>query len=155
MHCVSVDITSAVALDKAFEDAGVVDAVIHIASFGMSGPAQLRRTLLQRINVGGTVNVVECCLNHGVGALVYVSSYNVVFNGCTIANGSEDALRVLDDHEHVDQYSRTKVREKGAGQPSAVPNYGLQVQSSVRMKRPACKLWQSPFEIVFVTDWWL
>ena len=57
---------------------------------------------LLRINVGGTNNIINACARHGCPSLVYVSSYNVVFNGCTIVEGREDQLPVLDDKDHVD-----------------------------------------------------
>ena len=78
------------------------DVVIHVASYGMSGPAQLRTDVVHAVNVGGTRNVLAACVETGIPACVYVSTYNVVFNGCTIENGVEADIPSLPDHAHVD-----------------------------------------------------
>jgi nucleoside-diphosphate-sugar epimerase len=96
-----VDVRDAAALRTLF-DAARFDVVIHAASWGMSGPQQLQSDLLQSINVGGTATLVDLCRHFGVGVMLYVSSYNVVFNGCTIENGTEETLAVLPDDQHVD-----------------------------------------------------
>eukprot|EP00040_Diaphanoeca_grandis_P026157 m.146067 g.146067 ORF g.146067 m.146067 type:complete len:389 (+) comp30465_c0_seq2:165-1331(+) len=84
-----------------------VDVVFHVASYGMSGGAQLNKSKVQRVNVWGTKRLLAGCVAQGVSALVYVSSYNVIFNGTEIFGGDETLAYIRDD-EHVDEYSRTK-----------------------------------------------
>jgi nucleoside-diphosphate-sugar epimerase len=75
------DFRSAADLSAAFDG---VSVVFHIASYGMSGAAQLRPQLIEEINVEGTKKVVQACLDQGVLRLVVTSSYNVVFCGQVI-----------------------------------------------------------------------
>lgn len=84
-----------------------IDLCFHLASYGMSGAAQLDATKVINVNVDGTRHVIDGCKRFGVGALVYVSTYNVVFAGQTIEGGDE-TLPYLQDHAHTDHYSRTK-----------------------------------------------
>ncbi|XP_059927675.1 short-chain dehydrogenase/reductase family 42E member 1-like [Gadus macrocephalus] len=84
-----------------------VDCVFHSASYGMSGREQLNRRRIQEVNVGGTQNVLEACVETGVPRLVYTSTFNVVFGGQVIENGDE-SLHYLPLHHHPDHYSRTK-----------------------------------------------
>ncbi len=50
-----------------------IDTVVHLAAVVTPRPGQDRATL-EDIEVGGTRNVVDACLSHGVGRLVYTSS---------------------------------------------------------------------------------
>ncbi|XP_042338745.1 short-chain dehydrogenase/reductase family 42E member 1 isoform X2 [Plectropomus leopardus] len=84
-----------------------VDCVYHIASYGMSGREQLDRHLIEAVNVQGTQNVLQACIELGVSRLVYTSTFNVVFGGQVIENGDE-SLPYLPLHLHPDHYSRTK-----------------------------------------------
>ncbi|KAK5873625.1 hypothetical protein PBY51_018650 [Eleginops maclovinus] len=43
-----------------------VDCVFHLASYGMSGREQLNRHLIEAVNVQGTQNVLQACIEHGV-----------------------------------------------------------------------------------------
>ncbi|CAK8682291.1 unnamed protein product [Clavelina lepadiformis] len=89
---------------KAFHD---IDCVFHAASFGMSGVDQLNKDKTERINVGGTRNVIKACQDTGITKLVYTSSYNIVFDGTPIRNGNE-TFSVQDTSKFVDYYSITK-----------------------------------------------
>ena len=54
------------------------DSVFHVAAMtGIWGPREGYR----RANVLGTRNVIDACLRHGVGRLVYTSSPSVCFDG--------------------------------------------------------------------------
>lgn len=83
------------------------DCVFHVASYGMSGREQLNRKLIEEVNVRGTENVIQACVDLGVPRLVYTSTFNVVFGGQVIRNGDE-TLPYLPLHLHPDHYSRTK-----------------------------------------------
>ena len=61
----------------------------------------------EEINVLGTKKVISACCSVGIPALVYTSTFNVVFGGNPITNGDE-TLPYFPLHRHVDHYSRTK-----------------------------------------------
>lgn len=81
--------------------------VFHIASYGMSGKEQLNKRMIEEVNVQGTQNVLNACIEQQVPRLVYTSTFNVVFGGQVIENGDE-RLPYLPLHLHPDHYSRTK-----------------------------------------------
>ncbi|MEJ1284180.1 short chain dehydrogenase/reductase family 42E member 1 [Cricetulus griseus] len=93
-------------VEMAFRDTDIA-CVFHVASYGMSGREQLNKTLIEEVNVGGTNNILQTCLERGVPRLVYTSTVNVVFGGQVIRNGDE-SLPYLPLHLHPDHYSRTK-----------------------------------------------
>lgn len=98
-----------------------IECVFHIASYGMSGREQLNKTLIEAVNVGGTDNVLQACLERGVSRLVYTSTFNVVFGGQVIRNGDE-SLPYLPLHLHPDHYSRTKaIAEKKVLEANGLP----------------------------------
>lgn len=84
-------------------------AVIHTASYGISGREQLSAHMTQQeeVNVTGTRTVIAAATDTKVQALVYTSTYNVVFGGQQIRNGDE-SLPCFPLHEQSDHYSRTK-----------------------------------------------
>ncbi|XP_053556698.1 short-chain dehydrogenase/reductase family 42E member 1 [Bombina bombina] len=84
-----------------------VSCVFHTASYGMSGREQLQRKMIDDINVKGTENVIQVCINMGVPRFVYTSTFNVVFGGQVIENGDE-SLPYFPLNLHPDHYSRTK-----------------------------------------------
>ena len=62
---------SATALAAHFKGASLV---FHLASYGMSGGAQLQRRLVEAVNLGGTRAVLAAAVVAGVGRLVYLST---------------------------------------------------------------------------------
>lgn len=68
--------------DKVIAAAEGVDAIFHVASYGMSGK-ELRGGAgpIRQVNIGGTANVIEACRRNRVPRLVYVSTNNVYFTG--------------------------------------------------------------------------
>ncbi|XP_075432828.1 short-chain dehydrogenase/reductase family 42E member 1 [Ascaphus truei] len=98
------DVRCLAEVEDAFTD---VSCVFHTASYGMSGREQLQRSLIEEVNVTGTENVIQACLNKGIPRLVYTSTFNVVFGGQVIKNGDE-SLPYLPLNLHPDHYSRTK-----------------------------------------------
>ncbi|VAI48711.1 unnamed protein product [Triticum turgidum subsp. durum] len=73
----------------------------------MSGKEMVQAGRTDEININGTCNVLDACHEHGVRRLVYVSTYNVVFGGKPIVNGSE-TLPYFPIEDHVDAYGRSK-----------------------------------------------
>ncbi|KAG2455295.1 D42E1 reductase, partial [Polypterus senegalus] len=82
---------------KASED---VDCVFHVASYGMSGPDQLKKQQIESINVGGTRNIIEVCIEKNIPRLIYTSSVCVVFKGNPIDLGDEDSVPYIPLVEH-------------------------------------------------------
>ncbi|XP_027897204.1 putative short-chain dehydrogenase/reductase family 42E member 2 [Xiphophorus couchianus] len=85
-----------------------VDCIFHTASYGMSGPEQLRKEQVESVNVGGTNNVINVCKERGIPRLVYTSTINVVFAGKPIVDGDEASVPYVPGDLHIDHYSRTK-----------------------------------------------
>ncbi|XP_062871998.1 putative short-chain dehydrogenase/reductase family 42E member 2 isoform X2 [Trichomycterus rosablanca] len=85
-----------------------VDCIFHTASYGMSGPEQLKKEQVESINVGGTNNIINVCCEQGITRLVYTSTVNVVFAGRPIEEGDEDSVPYVPLDMHIDHYSRTK-----------------------------------------------
>uniref|UniRef100_A0A3Q1BVM9 3-beta hydroxysteroid dehydrogenase/isomerase domain-containing protein n=1 Tax=Amphiprion ocellaris TaxID=80972 RepID=A0A3Q1BVM9_AMPOC len=83
------------------------DCIFHTASYGMSGPEQLRKEQVESINVGGTNNVINVCKERSISRLVYTSTINVVFTGKPIEDGDEASVPYVPP-DHIDHYSRTK-----------------------------------------------
>lgn len=84
-----------------------IDTVFHPASIVLpSGfmSSKLRKHIFE-VNVLGTKNVINACIECGVSRLVYTSSNNVVFDR-DIANGDENLPYAT---KFIDVYTRTKV----------------------------------------------
>ncbi|MFT5441379.1 MAG: nucleoside-diphosphate-sugar epimerase [Myxococcota bacterium] len=93
------DVADADAMRRAAEGC---DVVFHVAArVGGWGPHAAYR----RINVDGTVNVIEACQSQGVARLVYTSTPSVVHTGVDIEGGDES----LPYARHFDSpYAETK-----------------------------------------------
>ncbi|TNN85485.1 putative short-chain dehydrogenase/reductase family 42E member 2 [Liparis tanakae] len=85
-----------------------VDCIFHTASYGMSGPEQLRKEQVESVNVGGTNNIINVCKERSIPRLVYTSSINVVVAGNPIEDGDEASVPCVPPDVHIDHYSRTK-----------------------------------------------
>ncbi|XP_072299457.1 putative short-chain dehydrogenase/reductase family 42E member 2 [Eucyclogobius newberryi] len=99
------DIRDYCSLYKACEG---VSYIFHTASYGMSGPDQLKKQLVESINIGGTNNVIKVCKECSIPRLVYTSTVNVVFDGKPIEDGDETSVPYIPPDMHIDHYSRTK-----------------------------------------------
>ncbi|GIL57920.1 hypothetical protein Vafri_13123 [Volvox africanus] len=111
VHFVSGSVADAAAVDAAFASLrdGPLDAVFHVASYGMSGRELRDRAKITSVNVGGTHNVISACLRYGVPRLVYVSTCNVIFVGRPISGGDETAP-YPPPNAYKDAYSFTKAQ---------------------------------------------
>ncbi|XP_016297320.1 putative short-chain dehydrogenase/reductase family 42E member 2 [Sinocyclocheilus anshuiensis] len=94
--------------DALYKICAGVDVIYHTASYGMSGPEQLRRKQIESVNVGGTNNVINVCTERGISKLIYTSTVNVAFAGRPIEDGEEDSVPCVPLDMHIDHYSRTK-----------------------------------------------
>uniref|UniRef100_A0A8C5U8A1 Short chain dehydrogenase/reductase family 42E, member 2 n=1 Tax=Malurus cyaneus samueli TaxID=2593467 RepID=A0A8C5U8A1_9PASS len=84
------------------------DCVFHVASYGMSGTEQLRKDLIESVNINGTRFIINACKEQNIARLVYTSTVNVVFGGLPIEDADEESLPYFPNDKLVDHYSRTK-----------------------------------------------
>ncbi|KAI8869466.1 hypothetical protein GQ42DRAFT_163401 [Ramicandelaber brevisporus] len=75
--------------------------VFHTASPLVTAPAKVHKA----VNIDGTSNVIEACVQEGVPNLVYTSSASVIFNGQPMINGDETTPYA---QPFADYYSETK-----------------------------------------------
>ncbi|KTF83934.1 hypothetical protein cypCar_00013958 [Cyprinus carpio] len=94
--------------DALYKICAGVDVIYHTASYGMSGPEQLKKKQIESVNVCGTNNVINVCTEHGIARLIYTSTINVAFAGRPIEDGDEDSVPCVPLDMHIDHYSRTK-----------------------------------------------
>jgi len=96
------DVTDAAALDAAF-DGREVDAVVHFAGLKAVGESWERPLDYWRVNVGGTLTLVEAMTRHGVFDLVFSSSATVY--------GDPEAVPVTEASPtgSTNPYGRTKL----------------------------------------------
>lgn len=71
-----VDITDAAALGEVFAD-NRFDAVVHLAALAGVRTSVEKPELYVRVNVEGTLNLLELCRKHGVTTFVFASSSSV------------------------------------------------------------------------------
>jgi len=67
------DIRDSEAVTRAVEGC---DTVFHLA--GIVSISRKNDALLEEVNIGGTQNMVEACLHHGVARLIYISSIHAI-----------------------------------------------------------------------------
>uniref|UniRef100_A0A8C2K404 Short chain dehydrogenase/reductase family 42E, member 2 n=1 Tax=Cyprinus carpio TaxID=7962 RepID=A0A8C2K404_CYPCA len=94
--------------DALYKICAGVDVIYHTASYGMSGPEQLKKKQIESVNVCGTNNVINVCTERGISRLIYTSTINVAFAGRPIEDGDEDSVPCVPLDMHIDHYSRTK-----------------------------------------------
>lgn len=134
----SGDIADPAAVQAAVEG---VDSVIHLAAnLHVFDPPGELRPLYERINVGGTANVVEAALHAGVGRVVFFSTIAVYGTSPAGEALTEDAPLHPDSY-----YAQTKARAErivlaapgGAGAPIGVvlrlgAVYGKRIKGNYR-----------------------
>ncbi|XP_068192443.1 putative short-chain dehydrogenase/reductase family 42E member 2 [Antennarius striatus] len=85
-----------------------VNCIFHTASYGMSGPEQLRKKQVESVNVEGTNNIINVCKERTIPRLVYTGTINAVFTGKPIEECDEASMPYVPPDVHIDHYSRTK-----------------------------------------------
>lgn len=81
-----------------------IDTVFHVAA----APYKSSRDLIWRVNVNGTKNVIDACLENKVSRLIYTSSCSVVFQGKEVINGKEDMPYTRKTWWFNDTYGQSK-----------------------------------------------
>ena len=101
---VTGDILDRDLLDRLFEDGGRFDAVAHLAAYAGVRPSIERPEIYQRVNIEGTLNLLERCRIYEVDKLVFASSSSV-YGGRT-----EVPFRETDDvMRPISPYAASKV----------------------------------------------
>lgn len=96
-------------LDSFLSQLDGIDAVFHLASYGMSGREMLDKDRIQKVNLIGTKNILQACRLKSIRKLIYCSTYNTVFAGNRpLINVTEDQCSYPKDDDFSDEYSRTK-----------------------------------------------
>jgi len=85
------DITDAALVDQVFQ-AGRFDQVVHLAARAGVRPSLREPALYQRVNVEGTVNILEAARRHGVNKLVMASSSSVYGVNSKVPFSEEDPI---------------------------------------------------------------
>lgn len=83
------------------------EVVFHVATAAPTGSNALNLALMDGVNVKGTQNVIDACIQHKVSKLIYTSSASVVFDG--------HKLDMIDEsHPYaskpMDYYTDTKIK---------------------------------------------
>ena len=80
--------------------------VFHCATAAPAASNAANKSLMTRVNVDGTRNVVEACLKNSVPRLVFTSSASVVFDGRDLSGVDEAAPYA---RRPMDYYAATKI----------------------------------------------
>ncbi|KAF8241874.1 UDP-glucose 4-epimerase [Wilcoxina mikolae CBS 423.85] len=82
----NVDVTDSTALDDVFTKHPGIDSVIHFAALKAVGESSEIPNEYYRVNVGGTINLIQTMHHHGVKNLVFSSSATV-YGDATLHEG--------------------------------------------------------------------
>ena len=83
-----------------------MEVVFHCATLSPLVQNTSTEPNMHAVNVVGTQNVIDACIQHSVPKLVYTSSSTVVFDGRDLVNVDES---VPFARKAVDFYAKTKV----------------------------------------------
>ena len=110
------DITDAAAVSAACEG---VECCFHLAA--LVGPYHVE-SAYERVNYGGTLNVIEGCRAHGVGKLVMSSSPSTRFPypDPNVRGLTEDDLEAINAGPYSPQFHATYARTKAMGERAAL-----------------------------------
>ncbi|CAF1281988.1 unnamed protein product [Rotaria sordida] len=86
-----------------------VTCVFHLASYGMSGREMLNKSMIYEVNIIGTENIINACIQHNINKIIYCSTYNAVYTGKKeLLNVTEKDCSYPTQDKYYDNYSRTK-----------------------------------------------
>ncbi|KHJ92226.1 3-beta hydroxysteroid dehydrogenase/isomerase family protein [Oesophagostomum dentatum] len=95
--------------NKVSEALSGCESCFHLAAYGMSGIQAFNRELVFRINVDGTVLLMDYCKKLGVTRFIYTSSVGVIFTNKELVNVRED-YPYPDESEYYSAYSASKAQ---------------------------------------------
>lgn len=140
------DLLDVVSLDEAMEG---VDRVYHCAGMVSFDPGD--RDALQAVNIKGTANLVNACLEHGIKKLVHVSS--VAALGRVIPGKKIDETFHWEDSRHNTGYAVTKYRGEmevwrgiGEGLRAVIVNPTILIGPSPSWEDASAKLIKNSYE---------
>jgi UDP-glucuronate 4-epimerase len=68
------------------------DQVIHLAAMAGVRPSIINPDLYTHVNINGTVNLLDCCRNHGIKHFIFASSSSVYGNNEKVPFNEEDRV---------------------------------------------------------------
>jgi len=83
-----------------------IQIVFHVATASPTGANALNKELMHAVNVVGTANIIEACVNRKLAKLVLTSSASVVFEGQDLVNVDESVEYAMCP---MDYYTSTKI----------------------------------------------
>ncbi|KAK6041940.1 3-beta hydroxysteroid dehydrogenase/isomerase family protein [Cooperia oncophora] len=89
------------------------ESCFHLAACGMSGLQAFNRKMVYKVNVDGTLLLLDFCKRLGVSRFIFASSVGVVFTTKELINAPED-LPYPDQSEYVSDYSASKAQAERA-----------------------------------------
>ncbi|KAJ2896627.1 putative Sterol-4-alpha-carboxylate 3-dehydrogenase [Zalerion maritima] len=101
------DITNLAALTSVFEEAKP-NVVIHTASPTAQGSGASAHALFKKVNVDGTICVIEACQKTGVTALVYTSSASIISDNKNDLIYADERWPVIRGKAQTEYYAETK-----------------------------------------------
>jgi len=99
---VEADITQEEQLEQLFHE-NDIGLVIHLAAMAGVRPSIVNPELYARVNVQGTVNLLQQCANRGIGKFIFASSSSVYGNNPKVPFSESDPV----DHP-ISPYAATK-----------------------------------------------
>jgi|TARA_R110002003_G_scaffold114_12_gene9905 sterol-4alpha-carboxylate 3-dehydrogenase (decarboxylating) len=108
------DITDLAAITNIFSQIRP-DAVIHTASPHFN----LKPEIHDKVNVGGTKNLIKAAQDTGVKAFVYTSSASVILDATEPLVNADERWPIVAGAAQPEYYTTTKVRRPGAWQLTA------------------------------------
>lgn len=85
------------------------ESCFHLAAYGMSGLQSFNRYMIYKVNVVGTLRLLEYCRRMKVPRFVFASSVAVIFTGKELVNVNED-YPYPDEREYFCAYSCSKAK---------------------------------------------
>lgn len=102
LKVIETDICDENAVNLIFDE-GKFDAVVHLAAWAGVRPSLLNPRLYTKVNVGGTLNLLELSKVHGVRQFVFGSSSSVYGDRCKVPFSETDIIQ-----NPISPYAATK-----------------------------------------------
>lgn len=101
-HLIDDDILNHILLDKLFSE-HQIDIIVHLAARAGVRPSIQQPLLYQKVNIEGTVNLLECCKRYKIQKFIMASSSSVYGNNKKVPFSEDDPV-----DEPISPYAATK-----------------------------------------------
>jgi len=85
------DICNPVSMKEIFSN-NDIEIIIHLAARAGVRPSIINPVLYEKVNVSGTMNLLECCRKHDVGKFIFASSSSVYGGNKKIPFSESDSV---------------------------------------------------------------